>query len=155
MAANPTQLSGLVRRLVEDNLLEETAARDASEQAAHDRIPFVSHLVQNGMVSAREIANAAEEEFGTPILDISSLDPEIIPTNLVDERLARQHHAIPIFRRDNRLFVAVSDPTNRKGLDDIQFNTGINTEEVLVEEDKLTAVREQPVTSSIRLPSSR
>ncbi|MEM7364153.1 MAG: type IV-A pilus assembly ATPase PilB, partial [Pseudomonadota bacterium] len=87
----------------------------------------------------REIANAAAEEFGTPILDISSLDPEIVPKNLVDERLARQHHAIPIFHRGNRLFVAVSDPTNRKGLDDIQFNTGINTEEVLVEEDKLTA----------------
>ncbi len=38
-----------------------------------------------------------------------------------------------------RLFVAVSDPTNRQALADIQFQTGISTEEVLVEEDKLSA----------------
>jgi type IV pilus assembly protein PilB len=37
------------------------------------------------------------------------------------------------------LFVAVSDPTNRAALSDIQFQTGITTEEVLVREDQLTA----------------
>ncbi len=139
MAANPIQLSGLARRLVEDNLLEDTAARAASEEASKTRVPFVTHLVQNDLVSPRDIANAASEEFGTPLLDISVLDPESIPKDLIDEKLVRTNHAMPIFHRGNRLFVAVSDPTNRKGLDDIKFQTGITTEEVLVEENKLTA----------------
>jgi type IV pilus assembly protein PilB len=139
MAANPTQLSGLARRLVDDNLLEDSVAREASAEAAKTRVPFVTHLVQNKLVSAKDIANAASEEFGTPLLDISALDPEVIPRNLVDEKLIRANHAIPIFHRGNRLFVAVSDPTNRHGLDEIKFQTGISTEEVLVEENKLTA----------------
>jgi type IV pilus assembly protein PilB len=139
MAANPIQLSGLARRLVEDNLLKDTVAKEASEEAAKTRVPFVTHLVQNDLVSARDIANAASEEFGTPLMDISTLDPESIPKNLIDEKLIRTNHAVPIFHRGNRLFVAVSDPTNRKGLDDIKFHTGITTEEVLVEENKLTA----------------
>ena len=139
MAANPTQLSGLARRLVDDNLLEDAVAREASTEAAKTRVPFVTHLVQNKLVSPRDIANAASEEFGTPLLDITALDPEVIPKNLVDEKLIRAHHAIPIFHRGNRLFVAVSDPTNRQGLDEIKFQTGISTEEVLVEENKLTA----------------
>ena len=139
MAANPSQLSGLARRLVEDNLLEESAARNASKEAAKIRVPFVTHLVENKLVSAKDIANSASEEFGTPLLDLSALDPESVPKNMVDEKLIRANHAIPIFHRGNRLFVAVSDPTNRKGLEDIGFQTGIATEEVLVEENKLTA----------------
>ena len=137
MAASPVQLSGLARRLVEDNLIEEDAAREATEEARKNRVPFVTHLVRARLVGAREIATSASEEFGTPLLDIATLDPEVIPRNLVDEKLIRANRAIPIFHRGNRLFVAVSDPTNRTGLDEIKFQTGITTEEVLVEEDKL------------------
>jgi type IV pilus assembly protein PilB len=139
MAANPIQLSGLARRLVEDNLLEEGAAREAAEEARKTRVPFVTHLVQNNIVDSKAIAISASEEFGTPLLDITALDPDVIPKDLVDEKLIRSNHAIPVFHRGNRLFVAVSDPTNRKGLDEIKFQTGISTEEVLVEEDKLSA----------------
>ncbi len=139
MAANPIQLSGLARRLVEDKLLEDTVAKEAADEAMKTRVPFVTHLVQNNLVSAKDIAYAASEEFGTPLMDISCLDPEVIPKNLVDDKLIRANHAMPIFHRGNRLFVAVSDPTNRKGLDDIKFQTGITTEEVLVEENKLSA----------------
>ena len=139
MAANPIQLSGLARRLVEDNLLEESKAREAAEEARKTRVPFVTHLVQNDIVSSRDIAMSASEEFGTPLLDITTLDPEVIPKNLVDEKLIRANHAIPIFHRGNRLFVAVSDPTNRQGLDEIKFQTGISTEEILVEENKLSS----------------
>lgn len=139
MAANPTQLSGLARRLVEDQLLEGSAAKEATKEAAKNRVPFVTHLVQNDLVSSRDIANAASEEFGTPLMDISTLDPESIPKNLIDDKLIRINHAVPIFHRGNRIFVAVSDPTNRKALDDIKFQTGITAEEVLVEENKLTA----------------
>lgn len=139
MAANPIQLSGLARRLVEDDLLDDAKARDASAEAQKTRVPFVTYLVQANMVSSSDIANAASEEFGTPLLDIAALDPDAIPKNLVDEKLIRANHAIPIFHRGNRLFVAVSDPTNRKGLDEIKFQTGITTEEVLVEENKLSA----------------
>ncbi len=139
MAAIPIQLSGLARRLVEDKLLEEDVAREATEEATKTRVPFVTHLVQNNIVDSKAIATSASEEFGTPLLDITALDPDAIPKDLVDEKLIRSNHAIPVFHRGNRLFVAVSDPTNRTGLDEIKFQTGISTEEVLVEENKLAA----------------
>jgi|TARA_B100002003_G_scaffold30837_1_gene25927 type IV pilus assembly protein PilB len=139
MAANPVQLSGLARRLVEDSLLDETIAQEALQEATKTKVPFVTHLVQKDLVQASEIANAASEEFGVPLMDLSVLDPDSIPTNLVDEKIIRATHAMPIFHRGNRLFVAVSDPTNTKALDDIKFHSGVTTEEILVEEDKLSA----------------
>jgi type IV pilus assembly protein PilB len=42
-----------------------------------------------------------------------------------------------------RLFVAVSDPTNLQALDEIKFHTGVNTEPILVEEDKLATIIDQ------------
>ena len=56
------------------------------------------------------------------------------------EKLIRQHHALPIQQRGNRLFVAISDPMNLVALDEFKFNTGISTEPVLVEEDKLEKI---------------
>ena len=47
MAANPIPLSGLARRLVEDNLLDEETAKSAAEEAQKTRVPFVTHLVQS------------------------------------------------------------------------------------------------------------
>lgn len=137
MAANPVALSGLARRLVQDNLLDEQVARDASEEARKTKVPFVTHLVQNSLVEAKLIANAASEEYGVPLLDLTVIDPDIIPKNMVEEKIIRAHNALPLVHRGNRLFIAVSDPTNLVAMDEIKFQTGIQTEPVLVEEDKL------------------
>jgi len=139
MASQAAKLSGLARKLVNDKLIDKDGAEDAAQQAADKDLPLVSYLVQNDLVSASAIANSAAQEFGTPLIDLEAVDPEAIPSQIISERLIRTHHAIPLYHRGNRLFVAVSDPTNRQALADIQFQTGISTEEVLVEEDKLSA----------------
>jgi type II secretory ATPase GspE/PulE/Tfp pilus assembly ATPase PilB-like protein len=64
-----------------------------------------------------------------------------MPFTLVDEKLIRKHRALPIHRRGNRLFLAVSDPTNDRALEEIRFNTGMATDAILVEEDKLAGHR--------------
>ena len=131
-------LSGLARRLVTDGNLSEVDASAAHEQALKNKIPFVTHLVKKKLLDSLTIANAASQEFGVPLFDISTMDMEIADTKLVDEKLVRQHHALPLFKRGGRLYVAVSDPTNLQGLDEIKFHVGANTEAILVEEDKLT-----------------
>jgi len=137
--SNPQiNLSGLARRLVNDGSLSETDAALAHDQALKNKIPFVTHLVQKKILDSLTIANAASQEFGVPLFDISTMDMEAADTKLVDEKLVRQHHALPLFKRGNRLYVAVSDPTNLQGLDEIKFHVGANTEAILVEEDKLT-----------------
>lgn len=130
-------LSGLARRLVRDGILTEEAAGLAQEEATKAKQPFVSHLVSNGLAKSREIAEAASDEFGTPLFDLNTFNKEVIPQNLVDLKLVQQHHTLPLLRRGNRLFIAVSDPTNLRALDEIKFHTGINTDAILVDEDLL------------------
>jgi len=140
-------LSGLARRLVTDGLLDQEVARSALAQASRERIPFVQHIVQHSILDARTVARVASDEFGTPLFDLDALNKEVIPTNLIDQKLIKKHHTLPLTRRGNRLFVAVADPTDLHAIDEIKFNTGINTEPVLVEADKLTAAIEKFLNS--------
>lgn len=142
--ANPViNLSGMARRLVTDGLLTEEAALAASDGAIAEKLPLVSYLVRHKKMDATIIAAAASAEFGLPLFDLSTLDPEVAATNIVGEALIRKHNTLPLMKRGNRLFVAVSDPTNFQGLDEIKFNVGINTEAVLVEDNKLTTAIEK------------
>lgn len=132
-------LNGLARRLVMDGLLDQEIARKALIQATQSKTPFVQHLVQHGVLDARTIARTASDEFGTPLFDLDALNRDALPSKLVDPKLIRKHHTLPLSRRGNRLFVAVADPTDLHALDEIKFNTGINTEAILVEADKLSS----------------
>ncbi|MVF11188.1 type IV-A pilus assembly ATPase PilB [Ketobacter sp. MCCC 1A13808] len=130
-------LSGLAKKLLNEGLVQEETIKTASETAQKQKIPLVTYLVQNSILSARAIANAAAEEFGTPIIELDALSPDALPKELVNEKLVRKHRALPIFKRGTRLYIAVVDPTNLQALDEIKFNTGLNTEAVIVDEDKL------------------
>ncbi|MCK4950999.1 MAG: type IV-A pilus assembly ATPase PilB [Gammaproteobacteria bacterium] len=141
-------LSGLARRLVQDDLITEETIEEANTEAAKKKVTLVSYLVENKILGSSEIASAASQEFGVPLFDLSAMDLESAPIQLVEEKLITQHHALPLFKRGNRLFVAVSDPTNLQALDEIKFHTGINTDAVLVEEDKLTATIEKALQAA-------
>ena len=139
----PLQLSGLAGCLVAEGLLDADTIRVAQEGARRDRVPLVSFLVEQAYIDERRLAEVASNEFGVPLFDITAFNRDLIPRDLVAPSLALRHHALPLFRRGNRLFVAVSDPANLAALDEIQFHTGINTDAVLVEEMALAeAIRE-------------
>lgn len=145
--ATPTKesqvpLSGLARRLVKDGLLSAEKAQEALRNAQHDKIPFVSYLVQKQIVNDRALAEAASDEFGVPLIDLDAMDKDSLALSSVADTLIRKHNALPLFKRGTRLFVGLSDPTNFQALDEFKFHTGIATEPVIVEERKLQAILE-------------
>ena len=136
--AVPTQLSGLARKLVEDGIIDQAKAISAQTAAVKKKMPFVSFLVENKLADAKKIAQSASEEFGVPLVDIDVVDIEPEVVKLVKEKLIRKHKTMPLYKRGNRLFVAVSDPTNLQALDEIKFHVGMTTEAVLACDDRLT-----------------
>ncbi|WP_312484055.1 type IV-A pilus assembly ATPase PilB [Stutzerimonas nitrititolerans] len=130
-------LGGLARQLVQAGQLDEKTARQAQQQAQRNQLSLVTWLVQNKLIKSRAVVEVAGEQFGLPYFDLASIDKEAQPQDLVSEKLVRQHRVLPLQRRGNKLYVAVSDPSNHQAINDIQFNTGLTVEAVLVEDDKL------------------
>lgn len=142
-ASTATNLSGLALRLVRDNLLSPTDAERIQSEALSKKTSFVTQLVESKKLDSATIAKVASDDFGIPLFEINSLDLEMAPVKLVDEKIIRRHHVLPLFKRGTRLFVAVADPTNLQALDEIKFHTGLGTEPILVEEEKLAAIIEK------------
>ncbi|MGZ0076998.1 type IV-A pilus assembly ATPase PilB [Methylomonas sp. YC3] len=139
MATAPTNIhfSGLVKCLIQKGLLTEESAATCLQEAQKRKQAFISYLVEHKYADSKTVAMLASAEFGVPFFDLDAIDPSFLPIKLVSEKLIRQHHALPLFKRGNRLFVATADPTNFQALDEIKFHTRHNTENILVEEDKL------------------
>ncbi len=131
-------LSGIVRSLVKESLLTEEDAIVHYEESVKKRMPMVRYLVANKILESLAIAKTLSKEFGLPLFDLSSIASGSLPIKLVNEKLIRQHHVLPLLKRGNRLFLAVSDPTCFQALDEIKFNTRLSTESIVVEDDKLS-----------------
>ena len=130
-------LSGLPQRLVLDGLVDEAAMLDAIASARERKTHLVSWLVSHDMAAARDIAIAAAQEFGVPLLDLDAVNIDLDVVRLVNDKLLAKHRILPLVKRGKRLHVAVSDPTNLHAVDEIKFQTGLAIEAVIVEEDKL------------------
>ena len=130
-------LTGLPQRLVLDGLIDEAAMLDAIASARERKTHLVSWLVSRDMASARDIAIAAAQEFGMPILDLDAVSPDIDTVRLVSDKLLAKHRVLPLVKRGKRLHVGVSDPTILHAVDEIKFQTGLAIEAVVVEDDKL------------------
>ena len=140
--ATPTsraRLGGLAGRLIADGLLTADEASEAQREASTKRISFVQQLVDVKGIDSASIAAAASSEFGVPLLDLKAFDTSQLPEELVDVKLVQRHHALPLFKRGKRLFIALADPTNLQALDEIKFHTGINTEAIVVDQEILAA----------------
>ncbi|KZZ04308.1 type IV-A pilus assembly ATPase PilB [Oleibacter sp. HI0075] len=143
-----TSLTGLPRRLVEQGLIELHAAEEILKSAKSDKRSFVTVAVQKDPSLASTISRIASEEFGLPVLDLSSFDFDVVPSDVVSLSLIEKHRILPLFTRGNRLFVAQSDPSLIHAIDEIKFNTGMTTESVLVEEDKLAIAVDKLINAS-------
>jgi type IV pilus assembly protein PilB len=128
---------GLPEKLVQDGLLDETAMAEAQRAARESKTNLVSFLVANNLVQPREIAITASHMFGVPLMDLEAAQVDLDAVRLVSDKLLEKHRVLPLMRRGRRLFVAVADPTDLHGIDEIRFQTSLNVEPIVVEEDKL------------------
>ncbi|MDR6678931.1 type IV pilus assembly protein PilB [Pseudomonas psychrotolerans] len=123
--------------MVDAQLLVEAAAQQAVVKAKQAKVPLVTYLVQQRLVQSRPLAELAAQEFGVPFLDLAAIDKEQLPKDIVNEKLMQQHHFLPLSKRGNKLFIALSDPTNQQAINDVSFGSKLAVEVVLVEDDKL------------------
>ena len=146
--ANLVGITGIARRLVLDGHLAEADARKALDEATKAKLPVSRYLMDKKLATSAQIAGANAVEFGMPLFDAAALDLNQAATKLVSEELINKHVALPLFKRGNRLFVGISDPTNTRALDEIKFAANLTVEPILVDEDKLKKTIDQALTAS-------
>ena len=138
-----SNISGIARQYVEQQLLNEQQAKDLSRDALKEQRSFIMQTLLSGSCKAKDVALLVSTEFGLPFLDLSAMDPEHFAVDLVTPELVEKHRVLPIFKRGNRLHIAQADPSDMRALDDIKFATGMTVDATVVEFDKLNVILER------------
>ena len=132
-----SSISGLARAMVQHGLLSEYDAETFQGQAQTASIGFVEQLLLSKRMNAAQVAVFASRAFRAPLFDLAGYDLDQINKDFVDARIAVTRRVLPLHKRGNRLFVAVSDPANMQALDEVRFKTNLVIDPVVVEDDKL------------------
>ena len=138
-------LGGLPQRLVQDGVVDEAAVLEALNTSRERKIALVTQLVESGAAQARDIAVAASNEFGVPLLDLDAINFDLDTVKLVSDKLLAKHRVLPLFRRGKKLFLGVADPTHLHAIDEIKFQTSLSIEVVIVDDDKLQTALDKAI----------
>lgn len=143
LSAEEQKLQGIGQLLVLEKLLDKEKAFEYHKVASAEKVSLLQYLVKNQILSAEQIACTAAQNFGVPMIDLECIEIDSIPSSLVNEKLIRRHNMIPLVSRGNNLYLATDDPSKQASLKEIQFHTGLNTNAIVVETDKLSKLIEK------------
>ncbi|MHB8836162.1 MAG: GspE/PulE family protein [Candidatus Methylomirabilia bacterium] len=96
---------------------EQLAEALREQERSGDRLGRVVGRAFN--IAEEEIVQVLSRQLGIRVVDLSAvlIDPQVL--RLVPERLARLHQAVPVYSENGELLVAMADPLNVLGIDDI------------------------------------
>ena len=116
-----------------DDIIEISNANQSSKD-------IIKTVFDRQIITSKALSKEFSNRFGTPLFDISSLDPRSMPTDIVDLKLVEKHLVLPFYRHGKNLYVAMVDPTNKTALDEIKFYSGLQIVPIQVELDALESV---------------
>ena len=140
--APQSALSGVARVLVHAGKLNAKVAEDLVRSSKDKHNSFVASVIAAGAVSPADLAHTLSSALALPLLDLSAIDPQRLPRNVIDGKLAIQYQVVVLGKRGSRLFIGGADPTDQEAVERIKFATQLSPEWVIVEHDKLAKLLE-------------
>ncbi len=102
-------------------LTSEQLDRALAEQKG-DRL--ASRLAAEGTISDVAALKALSEQHGIPGIDLTQICLKLDDLELLPREIAEKHLILPVLVRDDRLFIAMANPREKKVIDELEFVTG-------------------------------
>ena len=128
-------LSGVARVLVHAGKLNAKTAEDLVKSSREKKASFLSSVLAAGAVTSADLAHTLSSALALPLLDLNAIDPQRLPRNVIDVKLAAQYQVVVLGKRGNRLFIGGADPTDQEAAERIKFATQLSPQWVIVEHD--------------------
>ena len=141
-------LSGLARALAQHGVMSEHEAEAMQTQAQSSGVSFVEQVLAGKRMTPQQIAVFGSRAFGIPLFDLNAFELEQVDKAYFDIKIAQSRRVLPLYKRGNRLYVAISDPANLQALEEVRFKNNLPVEPIVVEDDKLGAAIAKVVEAS-------
>src|SRR3954471_17561971 len=98
-------------------------------------------LVEEGTVTADQLARAIAERYGLDHLDLTRFKVDMMAANAIPPELAKRHMMVPVANdADGAVLVAMVDPANVVAVDDLAIRTGRRVRVAVASADDITAL---------------
>ena len=85
---------------------------------------LASRLAADGTISDIAALKALSEQYGIPGIDLNQICLKLDDLELLPREIAEKHLILPVLVRDDRLFIAMANPREKKVIDELEFVTG-------------------------------
>jgi DNA-binding response OmpR family regulator len=111
----------LKRKLISQDELDNQLEK---QKTAQDGMPLASRIAASGAVPETDVLRALSEQFGVPGIDLNQIVIAVEHLDLVPREVAESSRILPVLARDDRLFLAMANPRDKRVIDELEFVTG-------------------------------
>ncbi len=102
----------------------DAALREQKRAPLDGGRPLASQLTQSGLVSETDALRALSEQFGMPGIDLNQVAILLEHLDVVPREVANAQRMLPVLVRDDRIFLAMANPLDKRTIDELEFVTG-------------------------------
>jgi CheY-like chemotaxis protein len=110
--------------LLKQKLVTQDELSDLLETQKSEGGRLASTAVSSGTVKEVDLLKALSEQHGLPGIDLTQVVVPLSNLELIPQEIAKQHLILPILVKEDRIFLAMADPGDKRVIDEIEFVTG-------------------------------
>ncbi|OGK12716.1 MAG: hypothetical protein A2W80_18105 [Candidatus Riflebacteria bacterium GWC2_50_8] len=125
--------------LVESKYCTEQQMNDAILGAKKDKLRLGAYLVKAGILTNKQLSIGLSKQFNIPFVDLDESLVDPVLATLLPKKLCHEHILCPVKRENNKLVLAMTDPTDIITIDHVEMMTGMRVSPVVSSELSILA----------------
>jgi type IV pilus assembly protein PilB len=127
----------LLLELLESGHISLLEVERISACASKAQCSIVTLLITEKKIAPKEIALALSHSLRLDYFNLNEINEDDIPKNLAKDVFIKEHQVLPIFVKNNRLYLAIREPAQLSACKALQFHTDLQIQAVITEWHKL------------------
>jgi DNA-binding response OmpR family regulator len=113
----------LQQKLVSQRDLDE-ALQEQVHQSPEHPTPLASRLADRGVLAEVDALRALSQQHGVPGIDLTQVAILTEHLDLIPREIAEAHLILPALVKEDRIFLAMATPSDKRVIDELEFVTG-------------------------------
>ncbi|MBU1105917.1 MAG: Flp pilus assembly complex ATPase component TadA [Candidatus Riflebacteria bacterium] len=120
--------------LVESKYCTAEQLNDAIQAAKNDKVRLGIHLIKAGLLTNKQLSIALSKQYNIPFVDLDESLVDPVLATLLPKKLCHEQIMCPVKRENNKLVLAMTDPTDIITIDHVEMMTGMRVSPVVSSE---------------------
>jgi len=140
---NIRSLDSVEQGLVSEGLVAKEDLLSAMARAKRDGVPLATVLTESGLLTEEEFSRFIGEKSPVPSVELRNYTIDRTVLDLIPEKIARRYNILPLFKIEDVLTLAMSDPMDIRAIDQISALVRCKTESVMASKESIVSAIDQ------------